>query len=135
MFLCDTNVISEITKPNPNQHIINFINDNFENLFISVMTIAEIQSGILYLKDDYKRDKLSLWLSETIIKNFARRILNINIGTAIQYADIKCAAKRTLPIIDTLIASTAINNNLTLVTRNTKDFEGIEGLSLFNPWN
>jgi predicted nucleic acid-binding protein len=134
-YLLDTNVISEIQKPNYNENVKQFIDmTNPKDLFLSAFTIGELCYGIEKLPVNKKKHELNVWLYTKIIKWFDKRILEIDTEIMVTWGKLRARTGRTLPLDDSLIAAIAIFNNLTLVTRNTKDYEDIEGLSLLNPW-
>jgi len=136
-YLIDTCVISELIKKKPNDKVINWINSIGENsLFLCVLTIGEICKGIEKLKDSKKKNKIRTWLDNDLSKRFSNRILFIDYKTAELWGKISGISEqkgKKLPVIDSLIASSAIINNLTLVTRNIQDFKFIDCKTL-NPW-
>lgn len=136
-FLLDTCVISELIKVQQNQTVIDWINSCTEDsLFLSSLTIGEIQKGISKLSTSKKKNTLQNWLDKNLFARFNRRILPIDSLVAQKWGEILAVSKKNgfkLPAIDSLIAATAIVNNLTLVTRNTKDMVQ-SGVSLYNPW-
>lgn len=136
-FLLDTNVIAELVKPKPEPRVANWIDATDERLFyLSVLTLGEIRKGIDSLPAGSKRVRLEAWLSSDLVARFANRILDIDQSVADRWGQLTASAlkkKSALPMIDGLLAATAAHNNLTLVTRNTKDV-AITGVSLFNPW-
>ena len=136
-FLLDTNVISELVKPRPEQKVISWIQATDESLlFLSVLTIGEIRKGINSLPSGNKRALLESWLGNDLVLRFAGRILSIDFGIAERWGLLSAQAKASgvlFPVIDGLLAATALHHNLTFVTRNTNDVE-FAGLSVFNPW-
>jgi len=136
-FLLDTNVISELVKPRPEQKVISWIQATDESLlFLSVLTIGEIRKGINSLPSGNKRALLESWLGNDLMMRFAGRILSIDFGIAERWGLLSAQAKASgvlLPVIDGLLAATALHHNLTFATRNTNDVK-LTGLSLFNPW-
>ena len=134
-YLVDTNVISEMSKPVPSKAVINWMKNVPEtNLFMSVISIGEIVFGISKLPDKTRSGKLAAWLDNVIYDGFEGRILEINIDVMRVWGELYASLPRSLPIQDTLIAATALANNLAIATRNVKDFKDIAGLSIFNPW-
>lgn len=138
MYLLDTNVLSEMRKLNSfkiNPNVATWLNRVYpEELYLSVLTIMEIKVGILGLKhrNDYQQTTvLNSWLTQEIQPKFAQRILPITTEIALSCASLHIPNKR--PFSDALIAATAIQHNLTLVTRNIKDFQGLK-LRLINPF-
>ena len=87
------------------------------------------------LSDKTRKAKLSAWLDRVVCEGFEGRILEIGIDVMRVWGEMYAKLPRSLPIQDTLIAATAMANNLTIATRNVKDFKDIAGLSIFNPWD
>jgi len=136
-FLLDTNVISELVRPKPEPKVTAWIDATDESLlYLSVLTMGEIRKGIASLRDPSRRVALEAWLDSDLVIRFAHRILPIDQPVADRWGRITAqvaAAKSSLPVIDGLLAATAIHHNLTLVTRNTKDVVPA-GVPVFNPW-
>ncbi|MCL2478559.1 MAG: type II toxin-antitoxin system VapC family toxin [Treponema sp.] len=134
-YLVDTNVISELSKSRPDKNVSSWIiNTPEQNLFLSVITIGEIIYGINKLTDKARKNRLTAWLDSVIYEGFENRILDLNLNTMRIWGEMYASVTRSLPVQDTLIAATAIAGNLTIATRNIKDFRDIPGLSVFNPW-
>lgn len=136
-FLLDTNVISELVKAHPERRVAKWIEATDEGLLcLSVLTVGEIRKGIASLPDSPRRISLETWLDHDLVLRFADRILPIDQAVADRWGRISAqaiAAKSPLPVIDGLLAATAIHGNLILVTRNTKD-TAVTGVAVFNPW-
>ncbi|MGI8782643.1 MAG: type II toxin-antitoxin system VapC family toxin [Acidobacteriota bacterium] len=136
-FLLDTNVISELVKPRPEPRVKAWIGATDESLlYLSVLTLGEIRKGIASLRDVSRRVALEAWLDSDLATRFASRILLIDQVVADRWGRIAAkiaAAKLSLPVIDGLLAATALHHNLILVTRNTDDVAAT-GVPLFNPW-
>jgi len=138
MILLDSNVLSELMRPNPDPHVIRWLDEKSEwDLWISAVTVAEIQLGISLLPAGNRR-KLLLDLSEQMFQeNFPGRCLPFDYEAAFEYALIVAERKHQghpIHVEDAQIAAIARTANLTLATRNTKDFSGIKELKLINPW-
>lgn len=132
-YLLDTNVISETRKSRPDAGVIAFLSAaGGEGLFLSVLTLGELRKGVALKRrvDPEAATELAIWV-EGIANNFADRILPIDSATALRWGEL--SAGRSLPVIDMLIAATALSRDLTLVTRNTRDFES-SGALLLDPW-
>lgn len=130
IYLLDTNIISEPSKPMPNKNVVNKILANIEHSCISSVVWAEILSGIKSLPEGKRKDYLFDYAINQIQKFFA--ILPFDDFAASVYSDMfsRLKQKGKLPTkMDLLIASTAISNNLILVTRNTRDFKDIKQVS------
>jgi hypothetical protein len=136
-FLLDTDVISELIKPNPEPRVVKWIEATDESLLkLSVLTFGEIRKGIDSLPHPLRRAALESWLSHDLAIRFANRILGIDRAVADRWGRITArahAAKQKLPVIDGMLAATALHHTLTFVTRNAKDV-AITGVPLFNPW-
>ena len=105
-------------------------------LHLSVISVGELRRGIVALAMGRKRRQLEKWLSVDLIPLFSGRILPIDLAIAERWGSIHSLRSRQgLPLQaeDGLIAATALEHELSLVTRNTKDFQGL-GLGIINPW-
>jgi predicted nucleic acid-binding protein len=136
-FLLDTNVLSEFARTGaPDQHVDRWLKTTpEESLFASVLTFAEIRRGIELLPPGKRRTQLEQW-QDDLVASFEIRLFPVTKAIADRWAVLAAQAQRsgiTLANIDGLIAATAIEHDLTLVTRNVKDFDGVE-VPLFNPW-
>jgi predicted nucleic acid-binding protein len=105
-----------------------------DDLFISVISIGEISKGIEKLPDGKKKAELSIWLNDQIPAAFKNRIIPLDFDCMLEWGRVRARAKRTFPVIDSLLAATALARRLIILTRNIRDFDGIGGLSLLNPW-
>jgi toxin FitB len=137
IYLLDTCVVSEFVKPLPAPSVIHWLRKNDDRtMAISVITLGEIQSGISRLESGRRRDELQAWLVGKLIPRFDQRILSLSLEDALAWGELAGKARRMgrpLPAADALIAATAISHRLTLVTRNTQDFEPMS-VPLLNPW-
>jgi len=134
-YLLDTNVISELQKSNCCQNVKLFINAlNYDQVYISAITMGELCYGVEKLPYGKKKHDLSIWLYTELPEWFNDRIIPLDTEILIEWGKIRAEVKRTLPVVDSLIAASAIVNHMFLVTRNTKDFDDIEGINLINPW-
>lgn len=137
-FLLDTCVISELVKAKPHTNVVKWVKSRREeNLFLSSLTIGEIQKGISKLPASQKKDDLKSWLDYELITRFDRRILGIDVKVAQKWGEIQAISENDglkLPTIDSLIASVAIVYDMTVVTRNVDDMKP-SGAKLFNPWD
>jgi predicted nucleic acid-binding protein len=135
MYLLDTNVVSELRKAaKADQRVIAWAGrTDVQFMYISVVSILEIRMGILSLrrKDTAQADILGEWLSRQVIPGFSGRILSIDLPVALRCAELHVPDPRSDR--DALIAATALAHGLTVVTRNTKDFQPT-GVMTFNPW-
>ena len=136
-FLLDTNVISELVKPLPNENVWEWVNAlPDEQLFISSITIGELQRGIELLPSSIRRSDYERWLQEQILTQYADRIIAVDTMVMLRWGALMAgtAAKgRPLPVFDSLLAATALTHNMQLVTRNVQDFAET-GVQVVNPW-
>ncbi len=136
-FLLDTNVASEMVKPKPDLAVTQWFAAADESLlYFSVITLGEIREGISSRPDPTRRAQLESWFN-ALVTRFSGRILPIDFAIADRWGHIAgtCKAKGiTLPVIDGLLAATALHYDLTLVTRNVKDVQGA-GVDILNPWS
>ena len=135
--LLDTNVLSEVTKPRPEDRVLAWLDELDEDRsFISVVSIAEIRRGVVLMSNGRKRDALVEWLVRDLPQRFEHRVIPVDEGVALAWGDLMGEAKRSgrgMSSMDGLIVATAIAHGLILATRNIKDFEGF-GIDLINPW-
>ncbi len=136
-FLLDTNVISELVKTRPSPSVTKWIDSTDESLlYLSVLTLGEIRKGITSLPNASRRVSLEAWLDRDLVLRFAGRMLSIDHAVADRWGRLAgsvAARKSPLPVIDGLLAATALHHDLTLVTRGTTHV-AISGVSAFNPW-
>ena len=138
-FLVDTNVLSEFSRRGaPDQRVKSWLGAAAHgSLYVSVLTLAEIRRGIELLPPSKRRDQLEHWLENDLLEPFDdANVLPVIKGISDRWAALSARAqqKRIQPsVIDGLVAATALEHDLTLVTRNVKDFEQL-GVRLFNPW-
>ena len=137
-FLIDTCVISELIKPAPNPNLLSWMDSrNEETLFLSAITIGEIQKGISTLPDSTKRKRLQDWLDRELMERFDKKIIAFDLKVAQKWGEIQAAAALTgkkMPVIDGMIASIGLVHEMTVVTRNMDDMLA-SGVSLHNPWD
>jgi toxin FitB len=134
MWLLDTVTLSEMTKPNAKPEVLSWLsNQNPEVLFTSAVCIGELQYGVERLPPGQRRNKMRAWFENIVSNVLAGRIISFDVSVASTWAEARVYAPRTLPMLDSLIAATALNKGFTVVTRNTKDFEAF-GVEVFNPW-
>ncbi len=134
-FLLDTNVVSEYTRRRPNPAVIDFIATR-SDLWLSVVVIHEMQFGVAIIKDNPYRITLGAKVIE-LVDYFSNRIMLVDRRVAEHAAYLRAQAHRDgrmLKPADALIAGTAVAYDLTLATRNTKDFADLD-VDLLNPWN
>lgn len=138
MYLLDTNILSELTRTQPNSSIIDFIQQariEDKPLFLSVITLGEINKGIAKLKrygDTAQANKFSNWLQQ-IRQEFTNNILDIDSEITLLWGHILASTDDT-NAIDKLIAATALIYDLTIVSRNTKHLDST-GAKSINPFS
>ena len=136
-FLLDTNVISELVRPKPDPSVTDWLDSTDEDLlFLSVLTLGEIRKGIATLNDPTRKMRLERWLGQALVPRFEGRILPVDHFVADRWGQIAGALAlqgSPLPVIDGLLAATALHHNLTLATRNTSNVAPT-GVPLFDPW-
>jgi hypothetical protein len=136
-FLLDTNVISEIVRPRPSANVVKWIEAADESiLHISVLTLGEIRKGIVLHTDGRRRMSLESWLDKDLAHRFSGRILSIDRAIAERWGRISAHAKATgspLPVIDCLLAATAMQHDLIVASRD-ETYKRVAGLELSNPW-
>ena len=136
-FLLDTNVVSEWMKPHPNPGVITWLADVDEDrVFLSVITLTELRYGIERMPPGHRRKRLGEWLAEELPLRFEGRILPIDGAVADACGKVVARSEalgRRLEAMDAFLAATAEVHRLTLVTRNTSDFQStLKGV--LNPW-
>jgi|SRR5690554_1035221 len=137
MYLLDTNVISELRKGKSdkvNKNVVEWAkNQQSTSLFLSVITLLELEMGVKLVerRDQKQGIMLRTWLNQSVLPTFEHRIIPIDTKVALCCADMHVPDPRSDR--DALIAATALTHKMTMVTRNTKDFEGMD-IKLLNPW-
>lgn len=134
MFLLDTNVISELRKPQADPAVVSWAKGVAAyKLYISAITLLEIETGILRLqrRDTAQAAILRTWLEGHVIPAFAGRVLSIDSQVARRCARLHVPDRGNE--CDALIAATALVHDMTIVTRNAKDFT-FDGITVINPW-
>ena len=137
-FLLDTNVLSELTKPMPDVHVRDWVDAQDDgNLYLSVVSVGELRRGFTVLPPGKRRTQLEQWFEQHLLPLFAGRILPVtqSIGNRWGVLGGECQLRgTTLNTADGMIAATALEHGLTVVTRNVKDFAGLD-VAIFNPWD
>ena len=133
-YLIDTNVLCELAKEQQNPQVIDWFScHQNDELSISAITVGEIAYGIEKKAEGRAKTELMDWFESVLLNWFTGSIISLDTEVMLNWAKLR-AHSRTLPIIDSLIAASALAYKATLVTRNTKDFEGIGSLSVINPF-
>lgn len=137
-FLLDTNIPSELMRPGPEPKVQNWLAaQDIRTLFLSVVSVGEMESGFATTLDAARRVHLEASLARHLAHLFAGRVLPVTQSIAVRWGRLdgmRKMAGRPLSAPDGMITATALEHDLTLVTRNVKDFVGL-GVVLLNPWN
>ena len=136
-YLLDTNCISELVRPSPNNGVLEWMKAADETLLhMSVLTLGEIRKGVAGLVQGTRRTRLETWLEVELQDRFEGRIIPIDFQVADRWGVLTADAKKhgkTLAAVDGLLAATALQYNLTIVSRNVSDFANI-GVQVLSPW-
>lgn len=135
-FLLDTCAISESRKPKPNAGFDEWLRCvDAHVVYLSVITLGEIRSGIERLTDRAKRASFEVWLESNVPAQFKGRILSFDAGVADRWGRLIGSTPKGVLLagVDSFIAATALHHDLSIVTRNVRDFERT-GASITNPW-
>jgi predicted nucleic acid-binding protein len=137
-FLIDTNILSELMRENPAPQVLAwFASQNANLMQTSAITHAEILAGIALLPAGKRREAVAHAASQIFEEDFAGRCIDFGGQAVRHYALVRAQrqlAGRPIDTADAQIAAIALATHLTLITRNTKDFEGIDNLQVVNPW-
>jgi predicted nucleic acid-binding protein len=135
-FLLDTCIVSALRKPGDNASLVEWISGVDEaDLYLSVVTIGELEKGVCRLPASKKKDAVSEWVRHAVTNRFEDRVLPIDAAVAACWGDLLGVREKkgkTMPILDAFIAATAVVFDCTVVTRNIKDFADC-GVRLLNP--
>lgn len=137
-YLLDTSAVSELVKPVPDPGVIEWLSKvDEETLYLSVLTIGELEKGIARLAQGKKRTRLQGWVRHDLMHRFSGRLLAVDVQVADRWGTIAGEAERRgrpVPVMDSLIAATCLVHGLIAVTRNRADFERC-GAQCFSPWS
>ena len=136
-YLLDTNCISEAVRAQPDPRVAEWVQGIDEDLLhVSVLTLGEIRKGIASLPESRRRERLEIWLTVELRQRFGERILSVDHRVADRWGVLAAHARkrgRQVSIIDGLLAATAVEHDLIVVSRNEGDFAAFE-LAVINPW-
>ena len=137
-WLLDTNVLSELRRPRPEPRVVAFVADRpLDQLFVCSVTLAEIRFGIELLAEPNRRAELNEWLTHKVRPMFEHRVLQVTEDVMLKWRLLVEMGRKTGLVFsqpDLLIAATAIQHNLTVVTRDRSDFDK-SGVPVLNPWD
>ncbi len=126
-----------MTKPNPAPQVIEWLDRQPElSLYLSAITLGELQKGISKLPDSRQRRQLQEWVDQDLTRRFTGRVLEITRDVAVRWGNIAGAAEQQgnkIPVLDGMLAATAIVYGLTMATRNTSDMTST-GVPVLAPW-
>jgi predicted nucleic acid-binding protein len=132
-YLVDANVLSELTKPRPNPGVVEWLRDNAVKIAVSPIILGELEYGILILPAGKRRTRLEQWFAGGLKR---LPVLDVDSGTAGIWARLLAELKRkgrAMSVKDSLIAATARQHQLTVVTRNMADFQHA-GVTTLDPF-
>ncbi|MFT5115601.1 MAG: putative nucleic acid-binding protein [Parasphingorhabdus sp.] len=136
-FLLDTCVVASFMKPEPSSELFNWLNSvEEERVFLSVMSLGEIQSGISRLANGQRKQNYQQWLETDFLHRFAGRLLSLGERECINWGRISGDASRrgaSPGILEAQIAAIAFTHGLTLVTHHEEEFSDLP-VSVLNPW-
>jgi predicted nucleic acid-binding protein len=134
-YLIDTNVISELRRREPEPRVVQWFERKPAGLlYMSVLSLGEIRRGVENLHASERQQALRAWLEEDLPAFFAGRLLPIDAAVAHRWGRLQAEMARPLPAIDSLLAATALEHRLVLITPNLKDLAGLPVL-VANPWD
>ncbi len=134
-YLIDTNVLSELRRREPDASVVRWLERRpATGLYLSVLTLGELRKGIEALPEGERKRALVDWLEIELLGFFAGRVLPIDARVADRWGYLAAQVGRPMPAIDSLLAATALTHDLTLVTRNRRDFQ-YPGLAVIDPWS
>ena len=136
-YLLDTCVLSELVKKAPEPRVLEWLQDQpEERLYLSVLTLGELQKGVAKLGTSPRQKALQSWLEHDLRQRFEGRLVGITEPIALLWGRIQGEAEtrgRKMPVVDSLLAATALSLDAALVTRNVEDVEA-SGVEVVDPW-
>lgn len=136
-WLLDTNVLSEIRRKRPHRKVVAFVGEQrLELLYVSTVTLAEIRFGIELVSDANRRAELNAWLTHKVRPLFDQRVLDVSEDVVFKWRLLVEEGRKsghTYSQPDLFIAATALHHGLTLVSRDTREYQRA-GAAVLNPW-
>jgi predicted nucleic acid-binding protein len=136
-YLLDTCVLSAFTRRQREEKVIHWMESvDEEKLFISAITIGEIQHGIERLPESHRKTELLVWMNNSLVKRFEQRIIPLDMQAMFLWGSLTARMESTgkpIALMDSFIVATALQNNLIIATRNVTDFLPC-GVQVINPW-
>lgn len=136
-YLLDTCVLSELARPRPDAGVVQWLGAADEaQLYLSVVTLGELEKGIARLPASARRSRIERWVRQELTARFEGRLVDVDREVAERWGALSGASEARgapLPVIDALIAASALTHGLDVVTRNTADLERC-GARCLNPW-
>ncbi len=135
-YLLDTCVFSELLRKTPNPTVRDWIDTHEPFLYLSVLTLGDLYKGIAKLSDESRKKIYQDWIEEDLSKRFENRILPVEEKISCLWGELLGESESRgikLPVIDSLIAATALFHDLVVVTRNVSDLAAC-GARILNPW-
>ncbi|HEX6903065.1 MAG TPA: type II toxin-antitoxin system VapC family toxin [Thermoanaerobaculia bacterium] len=137
-FLLDTCVISELAAKRPEPRVVTWIDSiDPDRIYLSVVTVGEIQKGIEKQRDPAKKERLEGWLQDDLLVRFRDRLVELDLKAMLEWGTLTGRLESQgspMPAVDSLIAASALLGGFVLVTRNEEDFIR-SGVQILNPWN
>ena len=133
-WLVDTNVLSELSRKAPHAGVLRWLTAHQDELFLSVLTLGELEKGLMQASDSTRRARLDRWIRREVPEWFSGRILPVDQQVAVRWGQLAGSLRDPLPAVDALIAATALTHQLTVVTRNVSDLMRT-GAAVLNPWD
>ena len=136
-FVLDTCVLSELLRPRPELAVVGWVRSQPEDfLYLSALTLGELEKGVVKVQNEARRQKLRHWIDHDLARRFAGRILDVDSGVASLWGKLQGRSElagKKMPVLDGLIAATALHHGFSVVTRNVRDMRA-SGVDVVDPW-
>lgn len=132
-WLVDTNVLSELSRRTPDPRVSEWLARHEDRLWISVLTLGELEKGLTRVEEPARRTRLQRWIRREVPDWFAGRILSVDLEVAVRWGRLTGELRDPMPVIHSLLAATALVHGLKIATRNVEDFAA-SGVPILNPW-